>query len=353
MCPTLTEEVDLPLSLYTVAVTQVSATPVRHRRGSALIASYLVTLVFLVTVNFFLPRAMPGDPIDALFAQASPSYVYDDETRAGLADYYGLDRPLVVQYGDYLADLARGDLGVSISANRPVADLVGGRLPWTVLLVGTAVALGTLVGVVAGTQSGWRRGRTEDRGLLGVVLVVREFPAFLLGSLALLVLAVRVDWFPLAGGRDPFPESTSPLAQAVDIAHHLVLPATVLAVGLAAGQYLVMRAGMVSELGADYLVLGRAKGLRERRLEYRYAARNALLPVVSLTALQLGVAMTGAILVETVFAYPGLGLLVFDAVGARDYPLLQGCFLLTSAVVVTANAAADLLYRRLDPRVAT
>ena len=155
----------------------------------------------------------------------------------------------------------------------------------------------------------------------------------------------------LAGARSPFAE-LGLLGQVRDIAWHLVLPACVLAVGLAASQYLVMRAGMVTQLGADHLLLGRAKGLRERRLKYRYAARNALLPVVSMTAIHLGFAVTGAVVVERVFAYPGLGRYLYESIGARDYPAIQGGFLVITVLVVSVNAVADVLIRRLDPRTA-
>lgn len=318
----------------------------------AVAGSYAATVLFLVTVNFFLPRAMPGDPIQALQSRSSTTYVSNDQTRAELAEYYGLDRPLLEQYGAYLADLAHGDLGVSIATNAPVVDALSARLPWTLLLVGTALGLATAVGLVTGVQAGWRRGRAVDRGLIGLFLGLRELPAFLLGSLVLLAFAVKLDWFPLSGAETPFAASGGLVDRVADIGHHLVLPAAVLAVGVAADQYLVMRAGMVNELGADYLVLGRLKGLTERRLKYRYAARNALLPVVSVSALQVGAAVSTGVLVERVFAYPGVGNLIFESIGGRDYPTIQGAFLVISLLVVTANALADLAYRRLDPRTA-
>jgi len=270
-----------------------------------------------------------------------------------LASYYGLDRPMLEQYGHYLGGIAHGDLGRSISENRPVSSLIAERLPWTLLLVLTAIGLASLVGVVAGMHSGWRRGKRMDRGLLAVFLGLLSVPEFFLGSMVLFVLAVRLDWFPLAGARTPFVTGGSPFEQILDIGHHLVLPAGVLALGLTASQYLYMRAGMVSELGAGYLLLGRAKGLSERRLKYRYAARNALLPVVTVTSLQLSLAVSGSIFVERVFAYPGMGQLANSAANGRDYPLLQGAFLVFALIVVTVNLLTDLLYARLDPRTAT
>ncbi len=312
--------------------------------------SYAVTVFLLVTLNFFLPRAMPGDPISSLEEPTSATYVRDDATRAALAEYYGLDEPLAVQYGQYLFGLARGDLGVSIRYNAPVSGLVRERLPRTLLLVGSALALATAVGLVAGVHSGWRRDRPLDRGLLSLFLALRNLPAFFLGSLALFVFSVKLGWFPLGGASTPFSESFPPLRRLADTAHHLALPASVMAAQFAAFQYLVMRASMVSELGSDYLALGRAKGLLERRLKYRHAARNAVLPVVSLVAVEVGFGFSISVLVETVFAYPGMGRLISDAVAFRDYPTLQACFLVLTLVVLAVNFLADVISGRLDPR---
>jgi len=315
------------------------------------ILSYLGLLFVLVTLNFALPRFMPGDPIDALIAQSSTNFTFGEQSRVALKRYYGVDRPLPQQYQHYLSGLAHGDLGRSIATNTPVSHEIVRRLPWTLLLMGTSVVLATVIGVIGGVHAGWRRGRPLDRALLAVLLAVREFPAFLLASILLFLFAVKVHWLPLFGAETPFAHYGF-AGQVVDIARHLLLPTLVLTVGLTAGTYLVMRAGMVNELGADYLVLGRAKGLRERRLKYRHAARNALLPVLSLTALQVGFLVTGDVLIERVFAYPGLGNLIFLSIDSRDYPTIQGAFLVVTFTVVTVNALADVLYRRLDPRAA-
>lgn len=277
---------------------------------------------------------------------------FGDRTRASLEAYYGIDRPLPHQFGHYLVRLLHGDLGRSVATNAPVRSELARHLPWTILLIGTSLVLATAVGVIAGVHSGWRRGRPIDRVRLVALLAVREFPPFLLGSLLLIVCAVKLHWLPLFGGETPFSSSYSFAARVVDIGQHLLLPALVLTIGLAAGTFLLMRAGMVNELGADHLLLGRAKGLSERRLKYRYAARNALLPVVSLAALQLGFVVTGDVLIERVFAYPGIGNLIFDSIRDRDYPMIQGAFLLVAISVVSVNAVADVLYRQLDPRTA-
>jgi len=325
--------------------------PGRGRTRGRLLASYVVVVFFLVTLNFFLPRALPGHPIAALGDPRSETYVGDQARRAKVERYYGLDRPLLEQYGRYLRGLLHGDLGTSIRYNAPVTKVVGERLPWTLLLVGAALTLATGVGMVAGVHSGWRRGRSADRRLLATFLAVDNFPVFFLASIAAYFFAVKLDWLPLSGARTPF-SGFSGLGALGDVARHLVLPAIVLSLQFATFQFLVMRAGMVGELGSDYLLLGRAKGLGERALKYRYAARNALLPAVTVAGLQIGVAVTGSIFVEAVFAYPGVGRLMFDSVGERDYPTMQGCFLVITLLVVTANFLVDVAYRRLDPRTA-
>jgi peptide/nickel transport system permease protein len=322
-----------------------------RRRWPGVLGGYVLTLLALVTLNFFIPRAMPGDPVDELLGQSSSSFTFGEQSRTALREYYGLDGSLLTQYRHYLGRLAHGDLGRSIATLEPVRHDLRRKLPWTLLLVGSSLLLATALGLLGGVHAGWRRDRPLDRALLSGLLALREFPAFLLGSLLLFVFAVKLGWLPIAGAEDRF-GLFSPVGKVVDIARHLLLPLLVLTLGLMVGTYLVMRAGMVSELGADHLLLGRAKGLAERRLKYRYAARNALLPVVSLMALQLGFVVTGDVLVEQVFEYPGLGRLLFDSIAARDYPVIQGTFLLVSITVVTANALADAAYRRLDPRTA-
>ena len=314
------------------------------------VVAYLVTVVVLITLTFFLPRALPGDPLSAMLDSSSASFASDPAVRAAQVAQYGLDQPLFVQYGRYLANLAHGDLGTSIANSLPVRTLVLDRLPWTLLLVGSSMVLAVGAGVALGVNSGWKRSGPLDRSLLIAVLGFRSLPVFFLAALASFVFAVRLGWFPLGGEASVSGDRTL-IGAALDIAHHLTLPMLVLAIEFMVGYYLLMRAGMVAELGADHLLLGRAKGVAERRLKYRYAARNALLPVVTRTAIQFGFALTAAIFVERVFTYKGMGLLLVDAVGARDYPVLQACFLLLSLTMVTINLLCELLYVRIDPRV--
>lgn len=317
--------------------------------------AYAATVALLIVINFALPRVMPGDPITAMTARAaaggSQATVPDEEAREALESYYGLDESLAGQFTSYVTGLATGDLGMSISEREPVAGLLARRLPWTLLLMGTAMAMAVALGLLLGIHSGWRSGRRGDWGLLSVVTAIRQIPPFFLAPVALLFFSATLGWVPLGGAATPFASELGLVERVLDVAHHLLLPAGVLALQLTAATYLFMRGAMLGELGAGYLLLGRAKGVPDSRLKYRYAARNALLPVVSLTALQLAFATTGSIFIETVFSYPGVGRLIFDAVNAHDYPVVQGGFLVLSLTVVTANYGADLLYARLDPRV--
>ncbi len=311
---------------------------------------YLVTVWFLLTLNFFLPRLLPGDPISTIINANSTNYVHDESIRAALATHYGFDKPLLVQYLRYLVGLFHGDLGVATQTGEPVIHEVAVALPWTLLLVGTGALVSATLAIVAGVAAAWRRGRPFDRSMIGIFTGFSTIPTFFLAALALL-LTVKLGWFPLAGARDPSANQLGLLAQVGDVLYHVALPALVLGVSLAAHPFLTMRGAMVSELGSDYLLLGRAKGLSERRLKYRYAARNALLPTVTVIGLQVSFGVIAAIFVERLFAYPGIGgLLISAVVDERDYPTMQGCFLVITLVVITVNLLSDLAYRRLDPR---
>lgn len=320
-----------------------------RRRSWGPFVAYALTVLVLVTLNFAVPRMMPGNPIDSLFAQGSPDYVVDDAVRDNLERYYQLDASLPAQYATYLSNLVRGDFGNSISSNRPVGQDLRVRLPWTLLLISVSIGLAILIGLPLGIHSGWKRGKRVDRGLLGFFLSVQNLPIYFVGALVLLVFSARLGLFPMGGGSTPFSQQGF-LGAVVDVAYHLALPATLMALQFASFQYLVMRSAMVSELGADYLLGGRAKGLRVRRLQYGYAGRNALLPVVTVVGMQFSLAVTSVIFVEQIFSYPGVGLYMFNAVFTRDYPAMQGSFLILTVMVVTVNLFVDLLYRRLDPR---
>jgi len=312
---------------------------------------YLLTFWVILTLNFLLPRLLPGDPLAALLDPSSSDYVYDPEVRAALAAYYGLDRHLLAQYGRYLLGILTGDLGRSIRLNRPVAELVAGHLPWTLLLVGTALLLSSGLALLAGTESAWRRGSWADGGLVSASILLANVPVYFVGMMLLLLFGARLRWLPLAGGRTPFAQYPSALAAALDIGRHLILPALTLTLAMLGAKFLLVRNATVNMLGEDFMLVARAKGLPEGRLKWGHALRNALLPFVAHLAAHTGMAVTGAVFIEALFSYPGMGCLIFESVTARDYPVIQGAFLVVSAVVLTANFLADIINLHLDPRL--
>jgi peptide/nickel transport system permease protein len=320
------------------------------RRISGL-GNFLATLIVVLTLNFLLPRAMPGDPISALLDPDSSKFSTDDFTRAALASYYGVDQPLHVQYVRYLSGLTTGDLGWSIRQNQPVSQLISTHLPWTLALTIPALLLASTISLIAGANAGWKRGSWVDRGSILFFATVHTVPSFFLGALLLLLFAVRLDWLPIAGAQTPFATYPNLWTAVFDVGCHWFLPVTVLTLEMLGGQFLLMRNSLISVLGEDFMLVARAKGLSPRRLKYHHALRNAVLPFVTAFSMQLGLAVAGAIVVETLFAYPGMGLLTFQAVSVRDYPVLQGVFLVISVAVLLANLLVDLIYARLDPRV--
>ena len=309
-----------------------------------------MTVGAVVLLVFALPRAMPGDPLQSL--AGGGAQVSDPEIHRQLVAYYGLNRPLTSQFLHYLANLGRGDLGASISQHVAVSMLIGERLPWTLLLMGVALFVSTLVSWAGGMATGWRRGQKVDRVLVAATTGISAIPPYAVASVLLVALAVALPVFPLSGAQTPFAHYRSPLAAAADVARHLAMPGLALAVSLVGTNFLLVRNGVVTALGQDYLEMAQAKGLPERLVKWRHAGRNALLPFVTVVGAEVGFAVGGAVFVESIFGYPGMGNLILKAVGDRDYPVLNASLLLLALIVLTVNLAVDLLYRRLDPRVA-
>lgn len=304
-----------------------------------------LTFLFAVSVTFFLVRLLPGDP---MLAVAGPGMT--EELLARQVANLGLDRSLPVQYFAYLRELAQGDLGISFLRNRSVTEVLMERLPWTLLLTGSALLATVILGVPLGVLAAVRARGALDRvvqvtGVVGQSLFIPSIGIFLL-----YVFGLALGWFPIGGAVD---SDATGFARVVSIAHHLVLPAATLVMAQLAGYVLTLRATLIDALGEEYCDLARVKGAAERRVVWRHALRNALLPTTTLIGLQLGFLVGGAVLTETIFAYPGLGRAIFEAVGQLDYPVLQGAFVLLAATVVVANLATDLLYGLLDPRVRT
>lgn len=312
--------------------------------------SYLVALVLIIAVNFALPRLMPGGPLQAIYGGEMLTEM-SPEAYAALEHRFGLDRPWPEQILAYLGRLARGDLGQSYYFGCPVTEVIGGALPWTLLLAGGAFVLSSLLAIWLGIESGWRRNASGGRGLLWLIGLVNGIPDFFLGIVFLLVFGVLLNWFPLAGAMTPYAGYTG-WALALDVAQHLALPLAVLTLTNLTGVFLLTRGSMVTVLGERFVLTARAKGLRDSAVRYRHAGRAALSPVTARLGVRVGHLVTGAIFVEVIFAYPGIGSLLQEALTMRDYPLLQGLFLLITVSVLAANALADQVLGLVDPRTA-
>lgn len=320
------------------------------RRIGQILLRAIVTLVMVATLNFILFRVIPGDPASLLLGGARTSVTA--EQMEAQRKNWGLDRPLVPdQLIDYVSATLHGDLGYSFKfRGTHVADLILQRLPATIVLVGLAQFIAILCGVMLGLYVGWRRGGAVDHIATGASLALYSTPSFWLGMVLVVAFSTTLGWFPGFGAYSPG-TTLSSLGWLLDYLRHLALPVTAVALGLI-GQYVVVaRAAMSDVVTEDYMVTARAKGLTGGQMLIRHAFRNAMLPVVTLISLNLGYVVAGAITVEAVFAWPGIGGLTVEALNARDYPVLQGIFLLLGASIVIANLVADLAYGLLDPRV--
>ncbi|HET9858670.1 MAG TPA: ABC transporter permease [Nocardioidaceae bacterium] len=314
------------------------------------VAGSLGSLAFMLVVNFFLFRVLPGDPVRTLARNRLVSQQQIDELTRTL----GLDQSLPQQFLTYLQNTFTGELGLSFRYRQPVADLILDRLWPTLVLVGTGTLLATMIGLWIGVRSAWNRGSRFDKVSTGSSLTVYAMPEWWLGLMLLAVFSVGVGplpgIFPTGGLISPGVDPTS-LEGVLDQAWHLALPVLTVTLAYLADFSLIMRSSLLDEMGADYLMTARAKGLRDTRVRREHAVPNALLPSVTLVALNLGFVVAGAITIETVFSIPGLGLLTTEALEVPDFPLLQGTFLVFSAAVIAANLVANLLYAVIDPRV--
>ena len=318
------------------------------RRALGRLGHLLFVLWAVSSLTFILFRLAPGDPTINFL---SPSF--NEETRAALMKSFGLDKPLWEQYFIYMGNLLQGNLGQSFLQGKPVAVLLADALPNTVLLTLVSLTAAYAFGIVAGAFLAFRRGGLVEAVSIPAALATRAAPEFWLGMLLLAGLAFHTGWFPTGGALSPGREMNSfaDRLMSADFWWHLVLPALTLMLYLQGLPLLLMRATMLEVLNDEFIVMAKMKGLSRWSVVMRHAARNALLPVVTAFALGLGASIGGNVVVETVFAWPGIGRVLVTAVQSADYPLAQGAFILIAASLVTMNTLADLAYAALDPRV--
>ena len=307
----------------------------------------LVTIAAIIVLNFVLFRAMPGSP-----DRATRNPHLTAELIAQNRARWGLDKPLFPdQLVDYIGETLTGDLGYSIKyRGQPVVDVVLEAMGPTLLLIGLGELVAIVVGLALGARSGWARGGAVDRVGNGLSLIFYSMPYFVIGMPLIIIFASGLHWFPTSGISSPG-GSRDLVATLWDLGRHLVLPLTAVSLGLIGAYSILMRSSIIETRAEDYITTARAKGLRDARILRSHAFPNALLPMVTLIAINLGYVVAGAITAEIVFTWPGLGTLTVQALDARDYPLLQAIFLIVAVSVVLANLVADIVYGYLDPRV--
>lgn len=312
-------------------------------------AAYVAVVLIALTINFALPRLAPGDPLAFLLPEDVLAEMTEEDQAQVLAEF-GLDRPVIVQFGDYAAGVFTGDLGISVTFGAPVWSVVLDHLPWTLLLMGWSLALSALFGTALGVLAARHRGGLRDIGTTVVVLFLGSAPVFWLAMLLITVFSARLGWLPSFGAvpLTAFPGSSD---YVWGIIERLIMPVTALTIVQTSGVWLTGRSSMAIALARDYVTFAHAKGLPERQVFWQHALRTAILPIYTNVMIGVGGLLGGALVVETVFSYPGIGSLIVSGVEARDYNLLQGVFLVATLSVIAANILADLTYPFLDPRV--
>jgi peptide/nickel transport system permease protein len=308
----------------------------------------LVSIFAIVTFNFFLFHVIPGDPIRLI----ARSQKLDPEQVDKLRETFGLNGSLLEQYFRYLSNLLHGDLGYSFSLKEPVSDVIGRALVNTLILLTFSTIIVVGVGIMIGVFAGSRHGRKSDSATVVTSLIFWSLPTFWVGMLLVFTFGVWIGGLPISGITTPNAVYHNGIEYVMDVLRHLILPTITLAIVDIAFFVIITRTSLVDVMGEDYMLTARGKGLSRRTMVWRHGFRNALLPVLTASVLYISALVAGAIQVEVVFSWPGMGLLTYNSVLARDYPVLEACFLVTAVAVLVANFAADLVYRRVDPRVA-
>ncbi len=312
---------------------------------------FVITLFFALTLNFILPRLMPGDPAERILSQFGPNV--DERAVEAMRIALGVekDKNLFSQYVDYLKNTFTGNFGVSyLYYPVQVKDVLATSIPWTIGLVGISTVLSFLLGTFLGIYGGWNRDKPAGSVLLISSLLLRSIPYFWLGMLFLYIFGYRLGWFPISNAYST-KETLTGLKLVLSVIYHAILPSITLIIASLGGWILTMRNNMISVLAEDYITLAEAKGLDKKHIMIHYAARNAILPSITAFGISLGFVVSGALLTEVVYSYPGVGYQLYRAVISQDFPLIQAIFFFISLSVLIANLLMDFIYAFLDPRV--
>ena len=317
----------------------------RSFRGDlGLLATFCLAALVMTWLSYRLPRFLPGDFVTATYGSSQVTLTAQQE--AALRAELGRDGG----FGHYLLRLVRFDWGYSYVFQTPVSALFFSALPWTILLMGSAHVISMVIGFVAGVETAWRRNSRLEKGMVGGMTVLEGIPEISTGVILLFVFALQLQWFPAAGAETAYGEMDF-LAHVADVGRHLALPLGTLVLAYFPGNFLLTRNSMVMVIMADYISTARAKGLPPLRIRYVHAARNALLPVVTRFGMRLAFMITGALVVEKINSYPGVGTLLYNAIAARDLPLIQMVVLMSSLIILSVFFALEWAYRVIDPRI--
>jgi len=312
------------------------------------ITHYIVLLAAVIILNFFLPRMLPGSPIAQLAGEEVGSMTQGERDR--ILSAYDLDKPLTVQFFTYIKNIVTLDWGISFSKKQPITDLLKAAIPWTLLLVGCNLILSTILGTFLGALSAVLRKKNKDMKLMLLVILCSSLPAFWIGMIFISVFSVSLGWFPVYGAYSMW-SGLDGWAYVKDVMKHLILPVTTMTIVSISIFFTTSRYSVLETIHQDYVLMAKVRGIPKKRVRLCYMMRNAMIPVFTVFMMELGSVLSGSVVIESVFAYPGLGNLLYNAVLSRDYPLMQYGFLVSSFMVIAASLLTDILYSRIDPRM--
>ena len=300
----------------------------------------------MITLDFFFPRLMPGSPVSRIVGEDTGDLTV--EQRAQIVEFYELDKPITEQFASFIKNTVTLNWGTSYSKKQPVFDLLKNALPWTLLLAGCNLVLSTLVGTFIGSLSAFLRKKRKDIGIVLGLMLVGTLPSFWIGMVMISVFSVRLGWFPLYGAYSLWGNNTG-IAYFLDVIRHLALPVTTMLIVSITIFFTTSRYSVLNTMEQNYVDMARIRGIQSKKIKSHYIIRNSLIPVFTVFMMELGFVLGGSIVIERLFSYPGIGLLLYDAISARDYPLMQYTFLITSVMVIITTFLADILAKKIDP----
>ncbi|MCI7812556.1 MAG: ABC transporter permease [Lachnospiraceae bacterium] len=309
---------------------------------------YIILIAAVITLNFFLPRCLPGSPISQIIGENVGGMLPEERER--ILETYHLNDSLPEQFIEYIKNIFTLDWGISYSKKQPIKDLIFDAIPWTLLLCGTNLILSTVLGTVLGTASAMLRKKKKDLKIVGLMTILGSMPSFWIGMVLISFFGVKLGWFPIYGAYSVVKKYTG-VAKILDILRHLVLPVITMTIVSLMSFFTTSRVSVLETIHQDYVTLAEMRGIPKKRIQVFYIMRNALIPVFTVFMLEVGYVLSGSVVIESLFSYPGIGYLLYNAVLSRDYPLMQYGFLITSVMVILASWLTDVLYCKIDPRM--